>query len=65
MHTSKSRRPVRRVGCDRDSGSQALSVIFRPLAAPGDAVVMEAPTYPGAIAAARTAGLRDVTVLKS
>ncbi|HEY5222483.1 MAG TPA: PLP-dependent aminotransferase family protein [Microbacteriaceae bacterium] len=44
---------------------EALSVIFRTLAAPGDAVVMEAPTYPGAIAAARAAGLRPVGISRT
>lgn len=44
-------------------GSQAaLSSIFRTLAAPGDAVVVENPTYPGALAAAQAAGLRSIPV---
>jgi len=45
------------------SGSQpALTSIFRTLASPGDAVAVENPTYPGALAAVRAAGLRPVPV---
>jgi len=43
-------------------GQAALSVAFRALAAPGSPVLMESPTYVGAIAAARAAGLRPVPV---
>lgn len=44
-------------------GSQsALAASFRALANPGDPVLMESPTYIGAIAAARAAGLRPVPV---
>ncbi len=44
-------------------GSQAAIVTaFRGLARPGDAVLMESPTYFGAIAAARAAGLHPVPV---
>jgi DNA-binding transcriptional MocR family regulator len=43
-------------------GQSALSTAFRALAAPGDAVLVEAPTYLGALAAARAAGLRVVPV---
>ncbi|MCK2218518.1 PLP-dependent aminotransferase family protein [Actinomadura sp. ATCC 31491] len=43
-------------------GQSALSMAFRAVAAPGDPVLMESPTYPGAIAAARAAGLRPVPV---
>jgi DNA-binding transcriptional MocR family regulator len=43
-------------------GQAALSAAFRGLAAPGDAVVVESPTYVGAIEAARLAGLRLVAV---
>ncbi|MBB5081734.1 aminotransferase-like domain-containing protein [Nonomuraea endophytica] len=43
-------------------GQSALSMAFRAIAAPGDPVLMESPTYPGAIAAARAAGLRPVPV---
>jgi DNA-binding transcriptional MocR family regulator len=43
-------------------GQAALSTAFRALAAPGEPVVMEAPTYLGALAAARAAGLRVVPV---
>jgi DNA-binding transcriptional MocR family regulator len=45
-------------------GQSALSSIFRALAAPGDAIVMESPTYWGAIEAARQAGLRIVPVAR-
>ena len=38
-------------------GQAALSAAFRSLASPGDAVVLESPTYVGAIDAARLAGL--------
>ena len=41
-------------------GQAALSLIFRSLAFPGDTVVMESPTYIGAIASARAAGLTTV-----
>lgn len=43
-------------------GQAALSTAFRALAAPGDAVLVESPTYVGAIIAARAAGLRVVPV---
>jgi DNA-binding transcriptional MocR family regulator len=43
-------------------GQAALSTAFGALAGPGDAVVMESPTYVGAIAVARAAGLRPVPV---
>ena len=44
-------------------GSQgAIATAFRGLAAPGDAVLVEAPTYIGAMTAARAAGLRLVPV---
>jgi DNA-binding transcriptional MocR family regulator len=43
-------------------GQAALSASFRGLASPGDAVVMEAPTYAGAIDAVRLAGLRPIPV---
>ncbi|MFD0266144.1 aminotransferase class I/II-fold pyridoxal phosphate-dependent enzyme, partial [Streptomyces sp. NPDC127106] len=39
-------------------GQGALSMLFRALAAPGSPVLVESPTYPGALAAARAAGLR-------
>ena len=45
-------------------GQSALSSTFRALASPGDAIVMESPTYWGAIAAARQAGLRIVPVAR-
>lgn len=40
----------------------ALSAAFRALAAPGDPVLMESPTYSGAVAAATAAGLRLMPV---
>ena len=44
-------------------GTQAaLAASFRALAAAGDPVLFESPTYSGAIAAARSAGLRPVPV---
>ncbi|MEV4097164.1 PLP-dependent aminotransferase family protein [Streptosporangium saharense] len=43
-------------------GQGALSMLFRAIAAPGGPVLMESPTYPGALAAARAAGLRPVPV---
>ncbi len=44
-------------------GSQsALGTVFRGLAAPGDALIVEVPTYVGAMAAARAAGLRLIPV---
>lgn len=43
-------------------GQAALSTAFRALAAAGEPVVMESPTYLGALAAARAAGLRVVPV---
>ncbi|WP_199512464.1 aminotransferase-like domain-containing protein [Nucisporomicrobium flavum] len=43
-------------------GQAALSSALRALAAPGDTVLVESPTYLGALAAARAAGLRVVPV---
>ncbi|MBR7827841.1 PLP-dependent aminotransferase family protein [Actinospica sp. MGRD01-02] len=43
-------------------GQGALALLFRALAAPGAPVLVESPTYPGALAAARAAGLRPVAV---
>lgn len=43
-------------------GQGALSMLFRAIAAPGGPVLVESPTYPGALAAARAAGLRPVPV---
>src|SRR5215475_339347 len=43
-------------------GQAALSAVFRHLCAPGDPVILESPTYVGAIAAARAAGLHLVPV---
>ncbi|HWV86496.1 MAG TPA: PLP-dependent aminotransferase family protein [Capillimicrobium sp.] len=43
-------------------GQAALGTVLRALARPGDALVVESPTYNGALAAARTAGLRIVPV---
>ena len=45
------------------SGAQnAMSLCFRAVAAPGSPVLVESPSYPGALAAARGAGLRPVPV---
>jgi DNA-binding transcriptional MocR family regulator len=43
-------------------GQAALSGAFRALAEPGDTLLVESPTYLGALAAARAAGLRVVPV---
>lgn len=43
-------------------GQAALSTAFRALCTPGDPILVEAPTYLGALAAARAAGLRVVPV---
>jgi DNA-binding transcriptional MocR family regulator len=43
-------------------GQAALSAAFRALGRPGDALLAESPTYPGALAAARLAGLRVLPV---
>jgi DNA-binding transcriptional MocR family regulator len=44
-------------------GTQAANAAaFRALAAPGDSVLVESPTYVGALAAAQAAGLRAVPV---
>ncbi|MFE9425915.1 PLP-dependent aminotransferase family protein [Kitasatospora sp. NPDC006697] len=43
-------------------GQGALSMLFRAVAAPGSPVLVESPTYPGALAAARAAGLHPVPV---
>ena len=43
-------------------GQAALSAVFRALAAPGSPVLVESPTYVGALAAARAAGLVPVPV---
>ncbi|MEV7044551.1 PLP-dependent aminotransferase family protein [Amycolatopsis sp. NPDC051061] len=43
-------------------GQAALTTALRALAPPGSAVLVESPTYPGALAAARAAGLRPVPV---
>jgi DNA-binding transcriptional MocR family regulator len=37
-------------------------MVFRAVAAPGSPVLVESPTYPGALAAARAAGLRPIPV---
>ncbi|MGC0363579.1 DNA-binding transcriptional MocR family regulator [Rhodococcus sp. 27YEA15] len=46
-------------------GQSALSSTFRALAGPGDAIVMESPTYWGAVAAAKQAGLVVVPVARA
>ncbi|MGW0517630.1 aminotransferase-like domain-containing protein [Crossiella sp. NPDC003009] len=43
-------------------GQGALAMAFRALAVPGSPVLVESPTYQGALAAARAAGLRPVPV---
>lgn len=43
-------------------GQAALTHAFRALAAPGTRVLVETPTYPGALAAAKAAGLRAAAV---
>ncbi|WP_051450262.1 aminotransferase class I/II-fold pyridoxal phosphate-dependent enzyme [Actinospica robiniae] len=43
-------------------GQSALSMALRAIVAPGSPVLVESPTYPGALAAARAAGLRPVPV---
>lgn len=43
-------------------GQAALSSAFRALAGPGDTLLVESPTYLGALATARAAGLRVVPV---
>jgi DNA-binding transcriptional MocR family regulator len=43
-------------------GQSALGSAFRALARPGDPVVVESPTYLGALSAARAAGLQIVPV---
>jgi DNA-binding transcriptional MocR family regulator len=43
-------------------GQAALSAVFRHLCAPGDPVIVESPTFVGALAGARAAGLMLVPV---
>jgi DNA-binding transcriptional MocR family regulator len=43
-------------------GQAAMATAFRALASPGEAILVESPTYVGAIAAARAAGVRVVPV---
>ncbi|MFJ2030960.1 PLP-dependent aminotransferase family protein [Streptosporangium sp. NPDC087985] len=43
-------------------GQSALTHAFRTLAAPDTPILVETPTYPGALAAARAAGLRATAV---
>jgi DNA-binding transcriptional MocR family regulator len=45
-----------------NGGQPALATTFRALAAPGEPVLVESPTYLGAISALRAAGLRAVPV---
>ena len=44
------------------AGQAALTTAMRAVSQPGDPVVLETPTYPGAIAAAHAAGLRPVGI---
>ncbi|MFE2236657.1 PLP-dependent aminotransferase family protein, partial [Streptomyces sp. NPDC059442] len=43
-------------------GQSAITTALRALAAPGTAVLVESPTYPGMLAVARASGLRPVPV---
>ncbi len=43
-------------------GQRGISLVLRAVARPGRPVLVEAPTYPGALAAVRAAGLRPVAV---
>ncbi len=43
-------------------GQAAISVVLRALVPTGEPVLIESPTYPGAIAVARAAGMRPVPV---
>ncbi|MCD0485814.1 PLP-dependent aminotransferase family protein [Streptacidiphilus sp. ASG 303] len=43
-------------------GQSALTTALHALAAPGSAVLVESPTYPGTLAVARAAGVRPVPV---
>ncbi|MEV0588142.1 PLP-dependent aminotransferase family protein [Nonomuraea sp. NPDC050310] len=43
-------------------GQAALTHAFKALAAPGTPILVETPTYPGALAAAKAAGLRATAV---
>jgi DNA-binding transcriptional MocR family regulator len=43
-------------------GQSALSATFRALVPPGAPLLVESPTYPGALAAARAAGIRLIPV---
>jgi DNA-binding transcriptional MocR family regulator len=43
-------------------GQAAISAAFRALVPPGSPLLMESPTYPGALAIARAAGIRPVPV---
>lgn len=43
-------------------GQAALALTMRAIGSPGDPVIVETPTYPGTLAAARAAGLRVVPV---
>ncbi|MGH3387902.1 MAG: PLP-dependent aminotransferase family protein, partial [Actinomadura sp.] len=61
---------ARRVGGDvtasdvliTSGGQDALTIVLRALLPPGAPLLVEAPTYPGALAAARLAGLHTVPV---
>jgi DNA-binding transcriptional MocR family regulator len=43
-------------------GQNALAMAFRAIGAPGDAVLVESPTYPGALAAIAAARLRAIPI---
>lgn len=61
---------ARLVGCDVDAGNVvitpggqgAISACFRALVPAGSPLLVESPTYPGALAVARAAGIRPVPV---
>ena len=43
-------------------GQSAMATVVRAIVAPGETLLVESPSYPGAIAAARAAGIRTVPV---
>src|SRR5205823_13081873 len=45
-----------------NGGQSAISAAFRSLLPPGATLIVEAPTYPGALAIARAAGIRVAPV---
>ncbi len=61
---------MRTRGCDVDArdvlvltgSTQGITLVAQSLAEPGDEIVVEAPTYPGALQIFQIAGLRAITV---